>query len=248
MSIFIRPSGRKADELREVKFITDIPSQAEGACMVHFGKTTVLCTASVIEGNLPFWLRGKNQGWVTAEYGMLPRSTNERMGREAAQGKQASRTVEIQRLIARSLRSIINLKLLGKRQIIIDCDVIYADGGTRTAAISGGYIALKIAVERVMRQNNLKKNPIYGGVSAVSAGIFGGQAVLDLDYAEDSVAGADGNFIFSHNGKITEVQSTAEEAPFSEEDFLKMMKYAKKGASEIQDCQEKAIKEHLNNL
>ena len=201
----MRPSGRAPDQMRELSFEPGFTRHAEGSCLVSFGDTRVLVTASV-EDKVPPFLRGKGQGWVTAEYGMLPRATHTRGNREAARGKQSGRTQEIQRLIGRSLRAVVDLKLLGERQITVDCDVIQADGGTRTAAISGAWVALRLAVDGL----KLKKDPIVKQVAAVSCGIHDGQAVLDLDYVEDSAAGCDGNFVLTSDGAIVEAQVTAE--------------------------------------
>jgi ribonuclease PH len=236
----IRPSGREFDELRLLKIEPNISDYAEGSCMISFGNTKVLCTASV-EEKVPPFLRGQGQGWLTAEYGMLPRSTHSRIQREAAKGKQSGRTVEIQRLIGRSLRSIIDLEKLGERQIIIDCDVINADGGTRTASISGGYVALCLAIKQLMDNYQINENPIVDSLAAVSCGIYNGEAILDLDYAEDSNAEADANFILTKSGKIIEIQCTAEEYPFSEEQFSKLFSLAKKGVSEISTKQQEVI-------
>src|SRR3954454_20004789 len=199
----MRPSGRQVGELRKVSFERRISKHAEGSCLVRFGDTHVLCTAS-LEERLPPWLKGMGKGWITAEYGMLPRSTVDRMRREASQGKQSGRTQEIQRLIGRSLRAVVDLVVLGERQITLDCDVIQADGGTRTAAISGAWVALRIAVDPLLAQQAIAADPIRQKVAAVSCGIHGGTAVLDLDYAEDSTAGADGNFVLTEDGNIVE--------------------------------------------
>jgi ribonuclease PH len=202
--------------MRTITMEPGFTKHAEGSCLVSFGDTRVLCTASV-ESSLPPWLRGKGQGWVTAEYGMLPRATHTRGRREAAAGKQSGRTQEIQRLIGRSLRSVVDMGALGERQILIDCDVIQADGGTRTASISGAWVAMRIAIDKLIAQTNLPRDPIQGKVAAISCGIHKGQAVLDLDYIEDSGAGCDGNFVLTDNGNIVEAQVTAEGETYDEE-------------------------------
>ncbi len=236
----MRPSKRKNDELREVTIETNFLNNAEGSCMIKFGNTHVVCSASIDE-TLPGFLRGKNQGWLTAEYGMLPRSTNQRMKRESAQGKPSGRTQEIQRLIGRSLRAVVDLKTLGERQILVDCDVINADGGTRTAAITGSYIALHLAIQNLSSRKLLKSNPIISQVAAISCGIRNNQVILDLDYVEDSDAEVDANFVFASSGKLIEIQGSAEKEPFSEEQFFEMLKLAKKGASELFALQNKAL-------
>lgn len=208
--------------------------------MISCGGTRVLCTATIEEKTPPF-LRNTGKGWVTAEYGMLPRATNERVQREAAKGKQSGRTQEIQRLIGRSLRSVVDLKSLGERQIIIDCDVIEADGGTRCASITGGYVALALALKSLQKKGLIKSNPLIGQVAAVSCGIYNGHAVLDLDYAEDSTAGMDANFVLTADGKIVEIQCTAEEAPVTDKDFAALYKLAKKGIKQLAAAQTKAI-------
>ena len=228
----MRPSKRATDEMRSVKFTRHYTKHAEGSVLVEFGDTKVICTASV-DDRTPPWLRGKGQGWVTAEYGMLPRSTNSRMGREAARGKQSGRTQEIQRLIGRSLRAIVDMKALGERQIVIDCDVIQADGGTRTASISGGYIALVDAVQSLLDKGVLKKSPLTGQLASVSVGIFEGSAVLDLDYAEDSNAETDMNVVINGAGDFIEVQGTAEGHAFSRDEMNQMLDLAEKGIAEI---------------
>jgi ribonuclease PH len=235
----MRPSGRAPDQMRAIIIESAFTRHAEGSCLVGFGDTRVLCTASV-ETSLPPWLRGKGRGWVTAEYGMLPRATHTRGRREAASGKQSGRTHEIQRLIGRSLRAVVDLEKLGERQITLDCDVIQADGGTRTAAISGAWVALRIAVDKLLEQKLLAADPIRGGVAAVSCGIHGGTPVLDLDYAEDSTAGADGNFVLTDDGKIVEAQLTAEGECFDEEGLLRLLRLARIGCSEIFAAQAKA--------
>ena len=236
----MRPSNRKIDEMRELKFETGISDYAEGSCMVSFGNTRVLCTASISD-DTPRWLRNTGKGWVTAEYGMLPRSTHSRMNREAARGKQTGRTVEIQRLIGRSLRAVTDLEALGERMITVDCDVINADGGTRTASISGGYVALHLAMQKLVESRLLNNNPLSANLAAVSCGIYKGEPVLDLDYSEDSNAEADANFILTNKNGIVEIQGTAEEDPFSEDDFAKLFSLAKKGVAEIVIAQNKAL-------
>ncbi|MCY7279685.1 MAG: ribonuclease PH [Sphingomonas bacterium] len=224
----MRPSGRAFDQMRALTFEPGFTKHAEGCCLVSFGDTRVLVTASV-EDKLPPFLRGKGQGWVTAEYGMLPRATHTRGNREAAKGKQSGRTQEIQRLIGRSLRAVVDLKLLGERQIVVDCDVIQADGGTRTASISGAWVALRIAVDKL----NLAIDPITTQVAAVSCGIHDGNAVLDLDYIEDSSAGSDGNFVLTGDGAIVEAQISAEGATFDDEALLRLLRLAKIGCTDI---------------
>lgn len=235
----MRPSGRAPDQMRQLEMIPNVNAHAEGSCLVKFGNTHVLVTASV-EERLPPWLRGQGRGWVTAEYGMLPRATHTRGSREAAKGKQSGRTQEIQRLIGRSLRAITDLQLLGERQITLDCDVIQADGGTRTAAISGAWVALRLAVDGIMKANNLEKDPLKGRVAAVSCGIHEGTAVLDLDYVEDSAAETDANFVLVEGGGIAEVQATAEGAAYDEEELLRMLRLARIGCDEIFAAQAKA--------
>jgi len=236
----MRPSGRAPDQMREVRFEPGFTRHAEGSCLVSFGDTRVLVTAS-IEDRVPPFMRGKGQGWVTAEYGMLPRATHTRGNREAAKGKQSGRTQEIQRLIGRSLRAVVDLAKLGERQIIIDCDVIQADGGTRTAAISGAWVALRLAVDGLLANGALAEDPIRTQVGAVSCGIHGGQAVLDLDYEEDSQAGCDGNFVLTGDGEMVEAQLTAEGECFDEEGLLRLLRLARMGCEEIFRLQLKAI-------
>jgi len=236
----MRPSKRENDQLRKVTIQTDISMHAAGSCIIKAGNTHVLCTASVDE-NVPRWMKGSNKGWVTAEYGMLPGSTGSRMDREAARGKQSGRTQEIQRLIGRSLRSVVDLKALGERQVIVDCDVLQADGGTRTASITGAYVALHLAFDSLCRQGKLKKLPFINTLAAVSCGVYNGNAVLDLDYDEDSTAQADANFVLTGDGKIVEIQGTAEDEPFEEEQFTQMLKLAKKGINELIDIQSEAL-------
>jgi len=235
----MRNDGRKNDELRKIELIPSFSPHAEGSCLVKCGNTHVLCTAT-IEKDVPRWLKGKGKGWVTAEYGMLPRSTGERMEREAKRG-QGGRTQEIQRLIARSLRAVVDMKALGERQIIVDCDVIQADGGTRTAAITGGYVALRQAIGFLQNAGLLKSDPLIDSVSAISCGILKGQPLLDLEYTEDSTAEVDSNFVITGRGKIVEIQGTAEAEPFTEEEFMAMMKLAKKGCAELAILQNKAL-------
>ena len=232
----MRPSGRQLNEMRNVEIELDVSKYAEGSCLVKFGDTHVLCTASV-ENRVPPWLRNSGSGWVTAEYGMLPRSTGGRMRREASSGKQSGRTQEIQRLIGRSLRAIIDLKLLGEFQISIDCDVIQADGGTRTASITGAWVALRQSVNGLLRTREIKKDPITGCVGAVSCGIYKNKAVLDLDYLEDSSAEADANFVLTDKGGVVEIQATAETSPFSEKKFSELFVLAQKGVEEINTIQ-----------
>jgi len=236
----MRPSGRAPDQMRPITMEPGFTRHAEGSCLVSFGDTRVLCTASV-EERLPPWLRGKGQGWVTGEYGMLPRATHTRGDREAARGKQSGRTQEIQRLIGRSLRAVTDLKTLGERQITLDCDVIQADGGTRTAAISGAWVALRLAVNTLLDKKLIAGDPIGQKIAAISCGIHDGAAVLDLDYAEDSTAGADANFVLTEDGNIAEAQCTAEGACFDEEALLRLLRLARIGCGEIFAAQERAI-------
>jgi ribonuclease PH len=225
--------------MRAINMEPGFTRHAEGSCLVSFGDTRVLCTASV-EGNLPSWLRGKGRGWVTAEYGMLPRATHTRGRREAAGGKQTGRTQEIQRLIGRSLRAVVDLEALGERQITLDCDVIQADGGTRTAAISGAWVALRLAVDGLLDRKLIEKDPIRQRVAAVSCGLNGGAALLDLDYAEDSAAGCDGNFVLTDDDKLIETQITAEGECFDEEGLLRLLRLARIGCAEIFAAQGRA--------
>ncbi|OOG25981.1 ribonuclease PH [Thioalkalivibrio denitrificans] len=236
----MRPSGRQPDEMRPIRFTRHYTKHAEGSVLVEFGDTRVLCNATVDE-RVPPWLRNKGSGWVTAEYGMLPRSTNERMAREAARGKQGGRTLEIQRLIGRSLRAAVNLEGLGERQITVDCDVIQADGGTRTASISGGYVALHDAVEHLLREGKIRKNPLIGAVASVSVGIYQGVPVLDLDYAEDSNAETDMNVVMNDANAFIEVQGTAEGHAFRMEELDAMLGLARNGIAEIIAAQRAAL-------
>ena len=237
----MRPSGRAHNQMRQVKFTRHYTMHAEGSVLVEFGHTKVLCTATV-DSRTPPWLRGKGQGWVTAEYGMLPRSTNSRMGREAARGKQSGRTQEIQRLIGRSLRAVVNLEALGERQIIIDCDVIQADGGTRTASISGAYVALCDAVQTLLDSGKIKKDPLMGQLASISVGIFEGEAVLDLDYPEDSNAETDMNVVMNNAGQYIEVQGTAEGHAYTRDEMNAMLDLAEKGINEIIVIQDEVLK------
>jgi len=234
-----RPSGRAFDQMRAVSLETGFSKHAEGSCLVKFGDTHVLCTAS-LEERVPPWMRGGGSGWVTAEYGMLPRSTGGRMRREAAAGKQSGRTVEISRLIGRSLRAVVDMEALGERQITIDCDVIQADGGTRTAAITGGFVALKQCVDWMMAREMLAKTPLKDEIAAISCGIYQGQPVCDLDYAEDSEAETDANFVMTGSGKIVEIQGTAEGEPFSREEFMALMDLAKNAIVDLAEKQRNA--------
>ncbi|WP_313535786.1 ribonuclease PH [Sphingomonas sp.] len=236
----MRPSGRAPDEMREITITPNFTRHAEGSVLIGFGDTRVLVTASV-EERVPPFLRGKGEGWVTAEYGMLPRATHTRGQREAAKGKQSGRTQEIQRLIGRSLRAVTDLKLLGERQITLDCDVLQADGGTRTAAISGAWVALRLAVNKLMADGAITTDPITTQVAAVSCGIYQGTPVLDLDYPEDSSADADANFVLLANGNIAEAQATAEGATYDEEGLLRLLRLARIGCARIFDAQLKAV-------
>jgi len=236
----MRPSGRAPDQMRPITIEPHFTRHAEGSVLIGFGDTRVLVTASV-EERLPPWLRGKGEGWVTAEYGMLPRATHTRGNREAAKGKQSGRTQEIQRLIGRSLRAVTDLKLLGERQITLDCDVIQADGGTRTAAISGAWVALRLAINGLLTDGKLAADPLTQKVAAVSCGIYQGTPVLDLDYDEDSAADADANFVLLENGHIAEAQATAEGATYDEEGLLRLLRLARMGCAEIFRAQAKAV-------
>lgn len=237
----MRPSGRQLDELRPVSIETNVTKHAEGSCMIRMGDTHVLCTAT-LEDRVPSFIKGSGLGWVTAEYGMLPRSTTSRMRREAASGKQGGRTVEIQRLIGRSLRAGVDRVALGERQITIDCDVIQADGGTRCAAITGGWVALRIAVNKLLKTREIISDPLIQPVAAVSCGIYAGQAVLDLDYPEDSDAGVDGNFIMMSNKQLIEVQMSAEGSTYSRNQMMQLLNLAEKGVAELVTAQADALK------
>lgn len=236
----MRPTKRKNTELRRISIEPNVLLNAEGSCLVKFGNTHVICSAS-IENTLPHFLRGQNKGWITAEYGMLPRSTDQRMKREATQGKLSGRTQEIQRLIGRSMRSSIDLTLLGERQIILDCDVINADGGTRTAAITGSYVALHLAISSMIDKRIIRTNPLTTQIAAISCGIYKNQVIVDLDYMEDSEAQVDANFVLTANGTIIEVQGTAEKEPFTEEQFTEMLKLAKQSSGELFKIQNQVL-------
>ncbi len=236
----MRPSGRKADQLREVGITRNYTRHAEGSVLVEFGETRVICTVS-IEEKVPTFLRGSGQGWVTAEYGMLPRSTSQRMGREAARGKQGGRTMEIQRLIGRALRAAVDLKLLGERTLTVDCDVIQADGGTSTASVTGGCVALVDAISYLRENNLIDTDLVRHLVASVSTGIYDGEAVLDLDYAEDSNADTDMSFVMTETGEFIEIQGTAEGQAFTTEQMLAMTKLAEKGIRELIEHQRKAL-------
>ena len=235
----MRPSGRKLDEMRPVSIETGVTRHAEGSCMIRMGDTHVLCTAT-IEDRVPPFIKGTGLGWVTAEYGMLPRATNTRMRREATTGKQGGRTVEIQRLIGRALRAGVDRSALGERQITVDCDVIQADGGTRCASITGGWVALRLAVNKLMKTGVVVSDPMTDPVAAVSCGIYAGQPVLDLDYPEDSEAGVDGNFIMTGSGRLIEVQMSAEGATFSRDQMHALLDLAQKGVGELVAAQKAA--------
>ena len=237
---YVRRSGRTYDQMRKVEIEANYKPNAEGSCLIKFGNTHLICTATV-DQQLPLFLRNKDQGWITAVYGMLPRSTAQRNQRESPKGKIDGRTHEIQRLISRSLRAVVDLKALGERQIIIDCDVIRADGGTRTAAITGGYVALFLALSKLKKNNIIKTLPITSQVAAISCGIVGGTPILDLEYVEDSIAEVDANFILSTNNSIIEVQATGEKRPFTEEEYSNLHKLAKKGVSELLRIQNEII-------
>jgi len=236
----MRPSGRKPDQLRDIRITRNYTRHAEGSVLIEFGETRVVCNVSVDE-KVPNFLKGKGQGWVTAEYGMLPRSTGSRMAREAAQGKQGGRTMEIQRLIGRALRAAVDMKQLGERSFTVDCDVIQADGGTRTASITGGCVALVDAINHVRKRGLITNDPLRHLVASVSCGIFGGEAVLDLDYAEDSNAGTDMNFVMDDSGGFIEIQGTAESKTFSLDEMLAMTKLAQAGIRELIAQQKKAL-------
>jgi ribonuclease PH len=236
----MRPSRRQPDELRPVTLDRGVVKYAEGSCFVKFGDTHVLVTAT-LEDRIPFWLKGQQRGWITAEYGMLPRATHERTRREASSGKQGGRTLEIQRLIGRSLRAVVDLSALGERQITVDCDVIQADGGTRTAAITGGWVALADCLTWMKSRDMLRTDPLRDHVAAISCGISAGTPVLDLDYAEDSAADTDANFVMTGNGGIVEVQGTAEKTPFSEAELLSLLALARKGVGKLVELQKLAV-------
>lgn len=236
----MRPSSRLPSQLRDITIKTDISKYAEGSCLIMCGETHILCTATV-EDKTPPWLKGKGQGWVTAEYGMLPRSTHQRMDREAAKGGQSGRTQEIQRLIGRALRAVVDLKALGEMQIRIDCDVIQADGGTRCASITGGYVALALAIKHLLRIGALTKNPLRESVAAISCGLINGEAIVDLDYAEDSTAQADANFVMTASGGLVEVQATAEQEAFTRAQFDALMNLAQDAIVELVRIQNEAI-------
>ena len=236
----MRPSGRKYDELRKVTLEPRASRHAEGSCLIACGHTRVLCTATIEQGVPPF-LKNSGKGWVTAEYGMLPRATHSRVPREAARGKQSGRTQEIQRLIGRALRSVVDLAALGERQIVIDCDVIEADGGTRTASITGGYVALHLALQSLVKEGKLRGLPLVGQVAAVSCGVYKGKPVLDLDYDEDSVAEMDANFVLTDDGRIIEIQCTAEADPMDEKLFHELLALGAKGVKALALAQKKAV-------
>ena len=236
----MRPSGRTIDQIRPISIEIDITKHAEGSCLIKCGDTHVICTASV-EENVPPFLRKSGLGWVTAEYGMLPRSTGSRMRREAGSGKQSGRTLEIQRQIGRSLRSVIDRELLGERQITVDCDVIQADGGTRCASITGGWVALRLAVDKLIEKKIIKNDPILDHVAAISCGIYAGTPLVDLDYLEDSDAGVDANFVMSSDMKLIEIQGSAEGARFTRDEFNKLMDLAENGVATLIDAQKQVI-------
>ncbi len=236
----MRPSGRTPSQMRELRFVTDYTMHAEGSVLAEFGNTRVLCTAS-IEERVPAWMRNTGRGCVTGEYGMLPRSTHTRSGREASRGKQGGRTLEIQRLIGRSLRAVTDLEALGERSVTLDCDVIQADGGTRTASISGAFVALAIAMQRLQAKGDLRKNPLHGQVAAISVGIYQGEPVLDLDYDEDSEAETDMNIVMNDAGRFIEVQGTAEGHAFTDDEFSAMIALARAGIADIITAQTEAI-------
>ncbi len=236
----MRPSGRKLDEMRSISIETGVIKHAEGSCLIRVGDTHVLCTASVEDKPPPF-LKNTGLGWVTAEYGMLPRATHSRNRREAASGKQSGRTQEIQRLIGRSLRAAVDRSALGERQIVIDCDVVQADGGTRCASITGGWVALRLAINQMLKAGTLISDPIIDNVAAVSCGLYAGQTVLDLDYAEDSQAGTDGNFVLTGRGRMIELQMSAEGATFSRSEMAEMLDLAEAGVAALVTAQNAAI-------
>ena len=236
----MRPSGRKLNEMRSVEIETEVTKHAEGSCLIKMGDTHVLCTAT-IEDRVPSFIKGSGLGWVTAEYGMLPRSTSSRMRRESTAGKQGGRTVEIQRLIGRSLRAGVDRLALGERQITVDCDVIQADGGTRCASITGGWVALKLAINKLLKTGAVLSDPLISPVAAISCGIYAGQAVLDLDYPEDSEAGVDGNFIMLENGQMIETQMSAEGATYSRAQMNQLLDLAEAGVASLVEAQLKAV-------
>ena len=237
----MRPSGRKLNEMRSVEIETEVTKHAEGSCLIKMGDTHVLCTAT-IEDRVPSFIKGSGLGWVTAEYGMLPRSTSSRMRRESTAGKQGGRTVEIQRLIGRSLRAGVDRLALGERQITVDCDVIQADGGTRCASITGGWVALKLAINKLLKTGAVLSDPLISPVAAISCGIYAGQAVLDLDYPEDSEAGVDGNFIMLANGQMIETQMSAEGATYSRAQMNQLLDLAEAGVASLVEAQLKAVR------
>ncbi|MBT7275120.1 MAG: ribonuclease PH [Woeseiaceae bacterium] len=239
----MRHDGRKNDELRKISFVVDFTKYAEGSVLAVFGETKVLCTAS-IESNVPRWIRGSGSGWVTAEYGMLPRATHSRSNREASRGKQSGRTQEIQRLIGRSMRGIMDLKMLGEKTITLDCDVIQADGGTRTAAISGAYLALKIALKNLLEKDLIKNDPLTGYLAAISVGIYNNESILDLNYVEDSNAETDMNIVMNDTGKLIEIQGTAEGKTFNREELDSMLDLAENGIKDIIQIQKKVYKDY----
>ncbi len=239
----MRPSGRAPDQMRQISFTPNFTMHAEGSVLVAFGNTKVICTAS-IEDRQPRWMRDEDRGWVTAEYGMLPRSTHSRMGREAARGGQGGRTMEIQRLIGRALRASVNLEKLGPRTVTLDCDVIQADGGTRTAAISGAFVALSQALAGLRRSGSIEQDPVIGNVASVSVGIYRGVPVLDLDYTEDSDAETDMNVVMDNRGRFIEVQGTAEGEPFSEQEMNQMLALARSGIAQIVGAQNQVLAGH----
>ena len=235
-----RPSGRTPELIRDVELIPNVSKHAEGSCLVKFGDTHVLCLATA-EARVPGWMKNTGRGWVTGEYGMLPRSTNSRMDREAARGKQSGRTQEIQRLIGRALRSVVDFEAMGENQVRVDCDVIQADGGTRTAAITGGFVALHLAMQHMVKVSVIDTIPLKDTVSAVSCGIFEGTPVLDLDYAEDSEAETDANFVVTGSGGLVELQGTAEKEPFSDDEFLELLRLAKEGCAHLTKLQKDVL-------
>lgn len=235
-----RPSGRAPHNLRKIEIIPHVSKHAEGSCLIKFGDTHVLCTATA-EEKVPGWMKNTGSGWVTGEYGMLPRSTGTRMDREAAKGKQSGRTQEIQRLIGRALRSVVDMKALGERQIRVDCDVIQADGGTRTASVTGGFVAMHLAMQHVVKVGLLKAVPVTDTVAAISCGVFNGTPVIDLDYEEDSQAETDANFVITGKGGICEIQGTAEKTPFTEAEFIELLNLAKAACTELSRIQKEVL-------